>query len=62
MNRARAPRHAIIPVMTFPISPDELQKRIDELEDLDPADLPVPLSEIADLLGALLEEPGEGPS
>lgn len=48
--------------MTAPISPDELQKRIDELEDLDPADLPVPLSEIADLLGALLEEPGEGPS
>lgn len=34
----------------------DIQDRIDRLEALDPAEVPEPAAEIADLLGALLED------
>jgi hypothetical protein len=34
----------------------EIEKKLQEIAELDPADLPGPAAELAEMLGALLEE------
>lgn len=40
---------------------EEIESRLEQLETLDPADLPEPAAELVALLGRILEESDESP-